>query len=191
MRRPAGGVKIGTTTRVPKRRVSSARREYDDYTIEFVEAWPHARAYLVERFSHIYLQTYLEFGEWFDVTPKHAKRVILKTLAFIPPVGQRVMRYGGVDWIKTVGVSAAEMDAYFAGSRAAIGRNIAPYASLSERLIADYNAERDAASVRAKPFRDQVKAAHSQRQEDFYRWYGGKEKFYRDYNLHRAKEALS
>jgi hypothetical protein len=75
-----GPVKIGITTRKPKGRLAVARAQIEIEDVEVLWSQPHAEAFLVEKFSHMYLEAFHLHGEWFDATLRQAKVAIDRSI---------------------------------------------------------------------------------------------------------------
>lgn len=85
-----GPVKIGVTSRNPRKRFGSARRELKmDYWdaaekgMDIYGTWPHRHAYMIEKLSHMYLREYHRTGEWFDVSIHKARRAVAKVIRLL------------------------------------------------------------------------------------------------------------
>lgn len=71
-----GPVKIGVTTRKPNKRLLAARRALGNHSAKILWFTSHEEAWLVEKFSHLYLNKYKLSGECFNVSLASAMMAI-------------------------------------------------------------------------------------------------------------------
>jgi hypothetical protein len=190
--RPGGPTKVGmTTTSQPKARWYAARAEREDESLSLYGSWPHPYAYLVEKFSHFYLQDFHEYGEWFTIDPECAVDAVKETIGAIRPTGKRRKSQSQNDWLSMAGLTPDEADAYFA-SRPRSGDKVdTPHfrGHVSLHLIEMYPMIHRMSQRRTKAGRDAVKARKAKESELFWEWMGGKEAFLAEHEAKRLEKA--
>jgi hypothetical protein len=110
---PDGPVKIGITTRNPKKRLKVARVQIDIENVDALWTQPHAEAFLVEKFSHMYLAASHIRGEWFEATLKQAREAIEKSIDMLA-TRPRYNHLQQPTWFERVGIRKSVAERFVA-----------------------------------------------------------------------------
>lgn len=105
-------VKIGITRDDGILRLGAARRFLNKQDLVIHKMWHHSNAFLVERFTHIYLQDFRLKYEWFDVTPDVAIAAVQRTLLLADHISRCPLILK--DWFERAGIDKATADEFLA-----------------------------------------------------------------------------
>ena len=102
-----GPVKIGVTSRHPRKRLGAARRElkldyWDSEGLEVFAIWPHRHAYMIEKLTHMYLQDHHKTGEWFNVSVYKVRRAVNQVIRLLDTVWKTKVTSG--NWFVRHGI---------------------------------------------------------------------------------------